>query len=140
MPLFDIERIKRAVSLDEKVYAEIAKDKEGLNQAVVVVLLAATISQILSIVLSGGFGILFLIPALVFILAVWVIGTGIMHILAKLLGGKAQFMDYLKATGFGYAPSALGIIPIIGLLIGGLWAFVCLLRHRDKDSSPVIHW
>ncbi|ODS41897.1 MAG: hypothetical protein MSIBF_00600 [Candidatus Altiarchaeales archaeon IMC4] len=128
MQMIDIDRIKRAVMMDEKVYAEIASDKEALPQAVVVVVLAMIIGGLSGIILSGGLYLL-LVPLLI---VTWVIITGIMHIIAKVLGGKADFVSYLKAIGFGQAPGALEVIPYLGLLIGVVWSVAgCVVATKS---------
>lgn len=121
MSLLDIGRIKRVVTLDEKVYKEIRDDKEALKQAVVIVLLAAFIGSIWSIIFTLGLGLILVILTPV-ILAIW---TVILHVIAKILGGKASFKGYMNTIFFGYTPVALGIIPFVGSFVGGIWVLAC---------------
>lgn len=130
MPLIDFDRIKRAVMLDEKVYAEIANDKEGLPPAVVVVVLATILGALWLIIGTMGLGLIIVLLTLI----AWVIMAGVMHITAKVLGGKADFISYLKALGLGEAPAALGVIPFIGGLIGAVWSIVCYVV-----ATKVVH-
>ncbi len=122
MGLFDVERIRRVVMLDEKVYKEIRDDEEATVQALVVLLLASIIGGIWSIITAPWIGLIFIVIGVPIILF---IGTAILHVIAKLLGGKAGFMGYLRVLCYTQAPNALGIIPLIGSIIGSLWVLVC---------------
>ncbi|MCS4542217.1 MAG: YIP1 family protein [Euryarchaeota archaeon] len=137
-PLFG--RIKRAVMLEQPVYAEIRDDPNALGQSFLVVLLSGICQGIgyfflltFAGAMFGPFGMMggglagAALATVVPILAIigWFISSGIVHLFALLLGGKANFTGFLRAMGFAYAPAALGIIPIIGAFIGGIWVFIC---------------
>jgi len=117
------------LKLDKTVFKEIRDDKEGFKQALVVVILAALIGNIWAITSSMG---LLLVAVLIGAPIGWLIYGGILHIIAKLLGGKATYKGYLSVLGYAEAPTALGIIPIIGAPIGWIWGLVCAI-YATRD-------
>jgi len=90
MPLLDTKRIGKVLKLDKTVFKEIRDDKEGFKQALVVVILAALIGNIWAITSSMG---LLLVAVLIGAPIGWLIYGGILHIIAKLLGGKQLIKD-----------------------------------------------
>lgn len=124
MEYIDFKRIERVIKLDKAVFKEIRDDEKAMGQAIAVLLLAVIIGSIWGIISSMG---VFLVFILIVVPIAWVISTGIYHILAKALGGKATFKGYLKVLGYAEAPVALGVIPILGTVVGGLWSFVCAI-------------
>jgi hypothetical protein len=136
MKYLDINRIKRVLMLEKGVFKEIRDDKNAMGQAIATLLLAGIIGSILNIILSLG---LVLIFVLIISPIAWVIISGMEYIVAKLLGGKAKFDEHLKITGYSMAPMALGFIPVIGSLIGGIWNLVCTvigLQEAHEISLP----
>lgn len=125
MALIDFKRIKRVLATDKTVFKEIAEDRNALTEALIVVVLSIFIGSIWDVLISG-----YILSTLMFMLVGipigWVISGGILHILAKILGGKASYANYLKVVGYSTAPEFLGIIPIVGSVIGALWSIKCL--------------
>ena len=132
MAYVDFERIKKVVKLEPSVYKEIAKDKNAMLQAVIVLYAASLISALWEIMRTRGDTLLWIV---IFTPIGWVIGTGILHIIAKILGGKASFEEYLKVTGYSEAPSALGIVPVLGTFVGGIWSLACLYVATKEVHS-----
>ena len=56
----------------------------------------------------------------IFTLVASFIALGIMHLLAKLFGGKAGFKEYYRTMGVGYVGMWISVIPILGPMITGL--------------------
>jgi len=133
MAYIDFKRIERVVKLDKTVFKEIRDDKNALGQALVVLLVAAILGSIWSIISTLG---VFLVIIVIAAPIGWVIWTGILHIIAKLFGGKATYTGYLKVMGYAEAPMALGVIPIVGSMVGGLWSLV-LAVYATKDAQEI---
>ena len=132
MEYIDFKRIERVVKFDKGIFKEIRDDKNAMPGAVVVLLLASIIGSIWSILASFG---LALIGVVIFTPIGWFIGTGILHIIAKLFGGKSTFEGYLKVTAYAEAPTALGVIPLIGTFVGGIWSLIILIAAtRDAHE------
>ncbi len=133
MQYIDFKRIERVLKLDKTVYKEIRDDKDALVPALAVLLLSAVIGGLWSILASFG---LALVAVVIGTPIGWVIGTGILHIIAKLFGGKSTYTGYLKAMGYAEAPMALGVIPFVGSFIGGIWSLVCVI-YATKEAQEI---
>jgi hypothetical protein len=102
------------LKLDKKVMEKVAKDEKATTMAILFFAIGGVASAIGGLNLFGI--IIFPIVAAVFSF----IGVGIIHILAKLFGGKAEFMQFYRSSGIGYVGSWVAVIPIIGPMISGL--------------------
>ena len=118
-----IDRLTRMLKLDPSVFPEIANDDNATGQAVMVSAVAAAISNL--------FGEGNIISNLVFGLVFGAIGlfiwTGMLFVVGKLFGGKADYITLLRPIGYAAAPFALGIVPFLGIL--GL-AYSLLIQIR----------
>ncbi len=131
-----MNRVVRAVKLDPTLYREVSGDGSKTTEAMIVVALAALIGGLGPILGPGHFRvggwILAAILAPTLFLA---IGTGVLWLIGKLFSGKAEFMQMFRPLGYAYAPYALGIIPFIGGIIGGIWALVCaVIAVRESEE------
>jgi len=133
MEMLNYKRIERSVKLDKTVYREIRDDKNGFTEGLIVLLAAGVIGGIWSVFSSSGFA---LIGILIGMPLALLIGGGIMHIVAKLLGGKATYTGYLGVLGYAQAPMALGIVPILGNIVGGIWTLVCSI-YATRDAHEI---
>jgi hypothetical protein len=124
MALLNYNRIERAVKFDKNVYKEIRDDKNGFKEGLSVLMVAGMIGNLWSIISPSGAVAIWLLITLPF---TWLIFGGMIHLFAKMLGGKATYSSYLGAMGYAEAPIALGVIPIIGSTIGGFWSFGCIV-------------
>jgi len=133
MTLIDMERIKRVVFFKEGAFREIRDDKNAMSQAIAVLYIAAIIGSIWMILQTFGFA---LIGILIGVPIGWVIFTGILHIISMLFGGKSSFEGYLKTTAFAQIPTALGVIPILGSFVGGIWC-LALVVMATKEAQEL---
>jgi len=164
----DTERIKRVVKLDNAVYKEIRDDSKAFVPALKVLYLSTLIPMLFSFLYTldayffhynflvnfgGYFGRVFGIESIVMLffgMAVslvltvillpigWFIGAGILHLIAKALGGKSRFKGYMYATGYATAPRILAFIPFLGGIIAALWSLACLVvatRETQEFST-----
>ncbi len=101
------------------------------------------IGPVLPIPLSPGADIAMIIS---FIIALVIIGTitlliagAIIHICAKILGGKGDYTATVRAFALAETPSAaIGWIPFIGLL-AGIWGFILMVMGiRDYHGISTI--
>jgi hypothetical protein len=129
----DFKRIERALKLDKTVYKEIRDDKDAMTPAIVVLLLSAVIGGIWNILGSLGMA---LIGIVIGVPLGWLIGTGILHIIAKLFGGKSTYSGYLKAVAYAEVPMALGVVPVVGNFVGGIWSLVCVI-YATKEAQEI---
>ena len=164
----DTERIKRVVKLDNAVYKEIRDDNKAFVPALKVLYLSTLIPMLFSFLYTldayffhynflvnfGGYfgsvfgfqsmGMLFfgmavsLVLAVIFLPIAWFVGAGILHLIAKALGGKSSFKGYMYATGYATAPRVIAFIPFLGGIIAALWSLACLVvatRETQEFST-----
>ena len=123
------------IKLDSKTMEKLAKDEKATSYALLIVALVGLAQAI------GTFNI----PGVIILPIVTVIGSfvgvGIMHVLAKLFGGKAKFMEFYRTFGIGYVGMWISVIPILGPILSGilgLWYFVVnvmILKAVHKLST-----
>jgi hypothetical protein len=136
MTLIDVKRIERVIKFDNAVFKEIRDDEKALTESFVTILLSSIIGslwQLLALIplmMSVGYNlVLFLVIGILIVLIAMPIAlslsTLIVWVPARLLGGKSSFIGNLKVLAYASAPQSLGIIPIIGPIVGGIWSFIC---------------
>jgi len=124
-----LDRVIMVLKLDEKVYSEAHDDKSTLVQGVIIILAAGFLTAVGTILQSMAFGLeysfLLIIIAPILWLILWPLSTFLVHISALLLGGKANYMGFLRAMAFTYTPGVFGVIPILGGLISLIGSLIC---------------
>jgi len=126
-------KIDRVLRLDRTVFKDIQREENGLKNALSIVMYSTII----------GIGILWVmifrleIFLLIFIVLIgspiiWFVESGVLHLTARLLGGKSNFRDYLIVLGYIRSLGALNIIPGIGGLIGSLWRIPCIVVATEE--------
>jgi len=137
MAFFDMW--KNVIMEPKKAYAQMKKP--DLSQAAIHLVVAGVISGVIAAivavigggaqmgaigaVLGGAFGFLVIVTVPIMLLIGWVIGSVILLIFAKLLGGKGDFGRHSYMIAMYIAPLAVistivGIIPIAGGLLSAL--------------------
>lgn len=116
-----IDSVKQAieiVKLNGKAAVNISKDKNVTLMGILII----AIGSVLTTIGSKQFDFsLILIPLVAIIF--YFIGIGVMHILARLFGGKAKYMEYFRAESHAAILGWLGILAIISYL-GGIITFL----------------
>ena len=151
-------RVMRAVRLDVTLYNEVEADTSLNREALTVVVIAALLTFVGSLV-SGLFssalglniGVMLLAAVAAAVWAIvgyyvwayltWFIGT-------RFFGGTAEPGELLRTLGYAYAPQALGVfgfIPCVGALValaGSLWSLVCgviaIREALDFDTTKAV--
>ncbi len=120
-----IDRVMRIVKLQPDAYHEVAEDESATTGAFIVAIAASLLGGIGTSLGNADVGIgSAIVGAIIFAPLGLLIATGVFHLIAKVFGGTGDFMSLLRPLGHGYAPAALGLIPIVGLL-GSIWVLVC---------------
>jgi hypothetical protein len=113
-------RLPRVLSFDASVYREIAADPTALNQAAVVVIVAA----ILNAIGQGTRGLLAVLVVAVLNLIAFAIYVAVATVVSKgLFQGRTDFNEMARTLGYAYIWYALGILALIPFG-GGLLAFI----------------
>ena len=129
-------RIQRAVKLDNGVYEEIGNDDSATVQAMVVVGIVALISGLGAAIGPGNFSFGgWIIGAILSATIGLAIGAGILFIISRLFKAQGGFIQLFRGLGYAYVPTALGIIPVVGGLVGGIWSIICAIRAVKETQS-----
>ena len=143
-----IERIVRAIRLDWTVFSEIAKDRDALKEAAIIVALVTFLSAVGTGIAARSFGA-FLGDWILAIAVGW-IGWAIVtyFVGTALFKGETDIPEMLRVLGYASAPILLGLlsfIPCVGWLfplLGGLLALVAgviaIRGAMDFDTSNAI--
>jgi hypothetical protein len=63
------------------------------------------------------------------------VGGGIAHLFARMFGGQGSYAATARNWGFCHSPGALGLVPFLGAMVGGIWAIVLevyAVKHAHK--------
>lgn len=107
-----LDRLRRALRLEPAVFRQVADDERATGQALAVSAFASVVAnlngggtfagRVIGGTVSGLLGVL-----------LW---ASILHVVGRLLGGRAGYIGVLRVTGYSAAPFALYVIPVVGLL------------------------
>jgi len=109
------------VKLNAAAMTETAKDSGAFNMALLFIVLSGV---------AGAIGVLNPVGIIVFpiVALIWAfIWVGILHILARLFGGKAGYTELFNPMGLSSILGWIAVIPVIGPFlsgIAGLWGIV----------------
>ena len=116
--------IKQAIEilkLNTKAMTEASKDEKAFGMAILFIAIGGV---------AGAIGMLnpigIVLNPIIAIIGSF-IGVGILHILAKLFGGKGTFTELYKVMGLAYLIQWISVIPLIGPILSGilgLWVIV----------------
>ena len=118
-----VRRMIRAATLDVALYEEVEHDKRLTGQAALVVVIVTVLSAIGATILH--FNPMILVVSLAASLLGWVVFAYLTYFIGtKVFGGDADVGEMLRVLGFASTPMCLGIIPLVGTPIGGIWMVV----------------
>lgn len=128
-----------AAQLKAEAIDGLARDKEGLGPAIGILAIAGACAAIGTL---NGLGIIYL--PILRIVAVF-IGVGIMHFVATLFGGKAEFRNIFVPVSCASLITWVAIVPFVGPVVAflaGLWllvvAVVAVERAHGIDRGKAI--
>ena len=143
-----IDRIVRAIRLDWTVFGEIAKDRDALKEAAIIVAIVTFLSAVGTGLAAGSLSAFagawiagILIGWIGWAIVTYFVGTAVFK-------GETDIPEMLRVLGYASAPNLLGLlrfIPCVGWafpLIGGLLALVAgiiaIREAMDFDTSNAI--
>jgi hypothetical protein len=115
-----VNRLIGIVTLKAPVYKEVAEDQSATNSAAIVVVVAAIV-QALGLILGGADAVSSLLTQIVGGLLGWLIGSWVIALVAKMLGGDTNTGEMLRVGGFVRVFGVVGIlalVPAVGAIIG----------------------
>ncbi|MEX0699919.1 MAG: YIP1 family protein, partial [Acidimicrobiia bacterium] len=59
-----------------------------------------------------------------------------LFVLSRMFKGQGTYIQLFRGLGFATAPQALGLIPIIGGIVGGIWSLLLAIR-AVKETQQV---
>ncbi len=133
-----LEYLKSAlniIKLDRKSISEISEDENATKWAVIIVLISAFISSLLSLLIYKNiyFGIAQFLPKIslwynliivpIFSLMMLFLWTGILHLASKIFRSSGRYIRLFRVFGFASALTIFTGIPLLGIIIS-LWSFV----------------
>lgn len=110
-----IDYVKQAVEivkLNGKAAVDVSKDKNATLMGILIIAIGAILSQVFDLEM------LTIMPVLILTIIIYFIMVGIMHMLARLFGGQAKYMEYFRAESHAAILSWLVILLIIPFLAG----------------------
>ncbi|MFH2021334.1 MAG: Yip1 family protein [archaeon] len=102
------------LKLGAKTMEKVAKDEKATYYAIAFFAIAGLAQAI------GTFNLFGLVTLPIMEVVFSFVGVGIIHLLAKLFGGKAKFMELYRTNGIGYIAMWIAVIPFIGSTLAGL--------------------
>lgn len=110
-------RVARAFRGEPAVFSEVAADPSATRQAVLVLAASLGLSSIWTIVLLLAIIPLGLLAA--------VINAGLVCLAARLVTpAPPPYARLFRALGFASAPTAIGVVPLLGGLVAGIYVMV----------------
>jgi hypothetical protein len=143
-----IDRIVRAIRLDWTVFGEIAKDRDALKEAAIIVAIVTFLSAVGTGIAARSFGA-FAGAWIAGILIGWIGWAIITYFVGTaLFKGETDIPEMLRVLGYASAPNLLGLLSFIHCvgwlfpLIGGLLALVAgviaIREAMDFDTGNAI--
>jgi len=119
-----IKKSIEILKLNQSVMSDISNDNQSFLMGIIFLAIGGVASGIgqMSIVYA------FIFPILIVILAF--ISNGIIHLIALLFGGKANFKAFFSVIGIASITQWVLVIPVIGAFLGvltAIWSVVVLI-------------
>lgn len=132
-----LQRMIRAARLDPELYETVEHDRGYTGEAFTIVVVTALLWGVGQWVLPGTKFWGSVVGGLVGAIVGWVIWAILTNIIGKQLGGTSDTGEMLRVLGYSSSPMALGIVPGIGHLVGGVWALVAAVVavRQGQDFS-----
>lgn len=118
-----MNRLIGIITFKAPVYQEIAKDPTATTPALLIVIVVAVVSGLIT-GLGGQYFLAVVLTAIVSQVLAWVVGAWVLSFVGKLLfKGAATTSDMMRINGFTTIFQILTIIPVVGI-IGSLLQIV----------------
>ncbi|MEN3045710.1 MAG: YIP1 family protein [Candidatus Hydrothermales bacterium] len=121
-----IEKVLYIIQLKEEAIKEVSEKRENLPWAILVVVIAGIASAIGSLKIIPG---IITLPILAVILSF--IGVGILWVVARILGGKGEYIPYYIPIAMTYILHWVSVIPIIGgflSTLASIWMIIVAVK------------
>ncbi len=124
-----IEKALLILQLKEDTIKEVSKDSMYFGWGILIVAIAG---------LAGAIGRFKFFPGIITgpiisVIGIF-IGVGILWIIAKIFGGKGEYMDYLRPLAMASILQWVSVIPLLGAFLGalaGIWQIVVAVKITE---------
>lgn len=130
-----------------KTFYEGVSESEGYKKSIIFLLintfLTMLVVSLFSLVFSFKpqqfvYGLMGIVIALPLMLGLFFVGTAILHVIAKVLGGKGKFVGSFQALAYASGVSPLTAIPVVGFLASFYQVYVTILGFRKVHQYSTV--
>lgn len=127
--------------LDPYFYSSVARTPARTREALLVAALSSLIMGLGLMLMRIITPFAWLLGALAWAAILLFGGSWYLVLAGRRFGGRAEYIEMLRALGYAMTPQALGFIPIAdfipGFLAGGIWSTVCaVVAVREAHGIP----
>lgn len=117
-----LQRAIRAARLDVDLYETVEADSGYTGEAAIIVVITSVLAALGAAYAPGDQSV---IGTAIGGVIGWLIWSGLALLIGtKVFGGTSNYGEMLRVLGFASAPNALAIIPVLGAVVGGIWALI----------------
>ncbi len=136
-----LERLSKAVRLDQGFYRSVADDPARTREAVIVAAVSALVMSLGLMLMRIIDPLSWLLGALAWAAVVLFGGAWFLVAVGGRMGGQATYHQMLRPLGYAMVPQALGFVPlgnfVPGFLIGGIWSAACaVIAVKEAHRVP----
>lgn len=137
----------KAVITAPKTFYEGVSESEGYKKSIIFLLINTFLTMLVVSLFSLVFsfkpqqfllGLTGIIVALPVMLGLFFVGTAILHVIAKVLGGKGKFVGSFQALSYASGVSPLTAIPVVGFLASFYQMYVTILGFRKIHQYSTV--
>jgi hypothetical protein len=122
-----VNRLIGIVTLKAPVYKEVAEDQSATSSAAIVVVVAAIVGAV-GLILGGADAVGSLLTQILGGLLGWVVGSWVIALVAKMLGGDTNTGEMLRVNGYVRVFGVVGILAFIPAVGGVISLVVAVLN------------
>jgi hypothetical protein len=131
----------RIIKLDTEEMVRVSHDPMALLYGALVFVVTSILSVSVRALISGVFPSALTVAIAAFVAAfigliASVVTTGLVHLIAKgLFGTTGTLVRLLRVLWLGSIVSLLGIVPIVGGIVGGMWSLlITMVTFQEVDG------
>lgn len=137
----------KEVIVSPKKFYEGVSESEGYKKSIIFLLVNTALTMLVASLFSFAFtfkpqqfllGLTGIIVALPVMLGLFFVGTAILHLIAKILGGKGKFVGSFQALSYASGVSPLTAIPVVGFLASFYQMYVTILGFKKIHQYSTV--
>jgi hypothetical protein len=117
-----LQRAIRAIRLDVDLYETVEADAGYTGEAAIIVAITSLLASIGAAFSPGDQSV---IGTAIGGVIGWLIWAGLALLIGtRVFKGTSNYGEMLRVLGFASAPRAFAVVPVIGVIVGAIWALV----------------